>query len=73
MFKKMSFCSSDVLEVTYTSNIFPQIIMREIKCTSVYELSHIVANDCVNKTTGNWQGKVNFHYFLKEIYHSILG
>ena len=39
----MSFCFSDVLEVTYTSNIFQQIIMREIKCTSVYELSHSVA------------------------------
>ena len=39
--------------------------MLLIKCSSVNELSHRIGNDFVNKTTSNWQGKVNFHYFFR--------
>ena len=39
--------------------------LSNYKCTSVSELSHRITNDFVYKTTSNWQGKVNSHYFLR--------
>ena len=60
-----------VQEVTYKSKICqPEIYnLRDliIKCTSVNELTQTIANDFLNKTTCNWQGKANFHYFFRII------
>ena len=54
-------------EVKYTTKILWQQICNArnlINHTSVNELSRRIANDFVNKTTSNWQWKVNFHYFF---------
>ena len=71
-FKKLSFCSSDVLEAFLYKKSRTQprlcnlkfVTRNLIKCTSVNELSRRVDNNFDNKTTSNWQGKVNFHYFF---------
>ena len=70
--KKLSFCSSDVLEAFLYKKSRTQprlcnlkfVARNLIKCTSVNELSRRVDNNFDNKTTSNWQGKVNFHYFF---------
>ena len=60
-----------VQEVTYKSKICQPEIYNLcdliIKCTSVNELTQTIANDFLNKTTCNWQGKANFHYFFRII------
>ena len=71
--KKLSFCSSDVLEAFLCKKSLTQPrfcnnkicnARNLINCTSVNELSSRIANDFVNKTTSNCQWKVNFHYFF---------
>ena len=57
-FEKLSFCSSDGLGTFLYKKSHAQVKFLN-------KLSHRMANDYVNKTTSNWQGKVNLHYFFR--------
>ena len=67
-FEKLSFCSSDGLGTFLYKKSHAQVQFFNSKFMthiSVNKLSHRMANDYVNKTTSNWQGKVNLHYVFR--------